>query len=62
MATPGMAGGFGTGANAGLTEQQIQEQKMIKLVQHDNISTQVHITAILMNITDGLGGARIMRW
>jgi len=47
MATPGMAGGFGTGASAGMTEQQIQEQKMIKLVRHYNLDTQLCITATL---------------
>jgi len=47
MATPGMAGGFGTGANAGMTEQQIQEQKMIKLVRHYDPSTQSYIAATL---------------
>jgi len=58
MATP-MAGGFGTGANAGMTEQQIQEQKMIKLVRHFHFTAWS--SALVLTIADELGSARVLR-
>lgn len=70
MAMPGMGGGLGGGfggggAMAGMTEQQIQEQKMIKMVRPDTSTriprdhTKLAVTDIVF-VTDVMGRAGIV--